>query len=466
MTAFRPLLAILLLVALPAHAATVPAPPASVVSQIVSAACGDTLALDPAQAYPVGPTIARTTDCPNSAPLTIAANGATLDSWTFKAPRGLIIDRAHLVNHFNGVGYTTALAFTGGMGADGTPAWDCRGVKVTRARVEGPYLAETGKPYNGGEGLGVSFLHCADVEISGAYLTGFKVGGLFGQSKDIRFLGNECAMMSADCLNVGAGWGVRVEGNYCHFLHVTAVQHPDCYQLYPRSYFSTVKGAAGYCVPMPPTSDVVIRNNRAMVYSQAVFLGSHEYPDPCHPNADGTLPLLRDGGFRNVLIADNLLITGGGNAIGIGYTEGLTLKRNRVETLPSAFSYFNGGSLANINASNAGTPLARCGNVVLDGAGKRGSADPICPEDVPVLPPDTRDLQIATLGARTAQLGADLIAAQAAAAQALQDRDASAAAAAQAQADAAAARTAAEAAAARFLALLTGLTDLVAAQPH
>jgi hypothetical protein len=484
----------------PAAAATLPATPANVAALLVSAACGDTITLDPTQAYPVGLTVTRTTDCADPNRLLIQANGATLDSWVFKSPKGITLDRAHLVNHYNGVGYTAALSFTGGMGPDGAPAWDCRGVTVTRARAEGPYLAEVGKPYNAGDGQGVSFLRCGNVEISGSYLTGFKVGGLFGMSSDVRFLDNECAMIRADCLNVGTGWGVLVKGNYCHFLKVTATEHPDCFQFYSRSYFPNS------CTPMPPTSDVKVIHNRAVVYAQAIFFGSHEYPDICYGGsvplkapmsaalAATTAPLLRDGGFRVVDIEDNLLITGGGNAIGIGYTEGLTLKHNRVETLPSAFSYFNGGSLANINATNAGPGIVRCGNTVAAGAGKRGSADPDCLEDAPALPPDTRDaqiagltaqvtklaadltvaqasaaqaaglsVQIATLTSRVDQLGTDAAAAQAAAAHAASERDAANAAAAQAAAEAAAAQAKADATAARFAALLTGLQDLATA---
>lgn len=342
------------LAALPAHAAKVAPPlavqatPANVAATLTAAPCGAVVALDPTAAYPANLTIVRPVDC-SAAPLVIAAGGATIDTWAFPRVRGLKITGAKAVNHFNGVGYTAALTFTGSPNPDGSPAWDCGAISIVGGSVTGPFKAIPGQPFVPGDGLGVSFMRCSDVAVSLVKFTGLNHALTFGVSRRVSATGNDFTFMRSDGIDGGLVWGATISRNTFSATLITGAEHPDGAQFWSALTYPNSK------TPAPYTTDILVSGNLCLGQMQCIGFTDHA-----------------TGGFGKVTIENNVVANGGGGAILVGAARDLTLTNNDVRTTAGA-TY-----LANINAATRNTVTRRCGNVVADGGGKKGSTDAPC----------------------------------------------------------------------------------------
>ncbi|WP_293904503.1 right-handed parallel beta-helix repeat-containing protein [Phenylobacterium sp.] len=330
------------------------ATPATFDSTWTAAGCGSTLTLA-AEEY--GPRVLTPKACADN-PITLEAKGATLINWTARGVSGLTIEGGTWKNRNNGPRWTSAVAFEGSRNADGTPGTDCRRIAIHNAKVVGPFNDAPGQPYQPGDGYGVNFLRCQDLVVKDSVFTGFSNALLFGLSSRVTVDNIECGFMRSDCMDLGQVWGAKISRVYCHTTLITGKEHPDCIQVWSRYFYP------GSTTPAPPSSDLEIRNNRVDGKMQGVFLGNH-----VRTYVDGQVH--DDGGFARVLIEDNQITMSGGNAIGVSGATDITVRNNRVASLPDA------PFMANINlAKNTG--VVRCGNIVESGGGKRGSKDPGC----------------------------------------------------------------------------------------
>jgi hypothetical protein len=341
-----------------ALAAVVPATPATLQAAWTSARPGDTLDLGTGV---YGPAVLKArTFAP---PLKIKADAATVTEWRFVGVSGIDWTGGTIKN-LGGAG--KALSIEGGTKPDSTNAGDCWGWRVTGAKVVGPFTATPGQPFVPGQGYGIMVSRCRGVEVSRNSLSGFKVGLLFGQSYDITADANGFSLMAADGINLGQVWGARITNTDCYAMMLLGDNHPDCVQGYSRPFWPNSR------TPAPPTSDLVITGTRAAGEMQGVFLGNH-VRDYAADKYGPAIPGVDDGGFDRVLIADNDIAMGGGNAIAIGGGRGVVVRNNRIQTLPGA------PYLANLNADPVKNPgIVRCGNVVADGGGKRGFSEAAC----------------------------------------------------------------------------------------
>jgi hypothetical protein len=143
---------------------------------------------------------------------------------------------------------------------------------------------------------------------------------------------------------VAQGWRGRIEGNVCDAFRPLNGEHPDCVQLWSRP-------------DAAPTSDIVIRGNRAYGPTQG-FSGFNHVRNG-----------VDDGGFDR--------ITDRGQYRRRGLPAGdLADERPRLGGAQQSRGHLPD---APFRASiNTGPGVARCGNTVAPGAGKAGVTEAPC----------------------------------------------------------------------------------------
>lgn len=339
----------------PAHSATVPVTPPSIVAAYTQASCGDTLVATvgaySGQTFPK----AGTRDCGNNPIIfDLRAQGLTVTGWKFNSPKGVTLlgnrngPTYYAPGPVNGA-YGTALAFAGTTNADGTPKWDCAGVSVSYGHFLGPEVRTGGSPYVPAQGYAISGTNCNGISVDSIVEEAFAHGLVFGISEYITVTNSTGKYNSSDFLDLGGVWHGTISGNVCFGNRITGAQHPDCIQawsalVYPHSTTS-----------MPPTSDITVSNNRCMGDEQCVFFGDHNV-----------------GGFDRITISGNDGWMSGGQAISAGNARSSTGTDNHAHTLPgSAF-------VATVNFSSS-PGLTHCNNTYDAGAGKPGWNDGNCP---------------------------------------------------------------------------------------
>jgi len=152
--------------------------------------------------------------------------------------------------------------------------------------------------------------------------------------------------MRADGMDIALSREGVIEGNHCWGTVIRTDEHPDCIQMWSRP------NAA-------PTSDMLIRKNRAEGDTQGISLFNH-----VRNGVD-------DGGFDRIVIEDNDVQVSASQAIAIYDGRASIVRNNHVRTLPRA------RYRASINLRGE---VERCGNTVEGGAGKPGVFDVRCPK--------------------------------------------------------------------------------------
>lgn len=337
----------------PARAAVVPVATGAFAAAFAAAACGDTLQLAPG----THPRLSVNTKiCPATNMIRVTGPAsAVIDTWRFTNVRGLEVSGVTLKSSLNGV----ALQFdVSNAMAGGQPNFRCGDIRVRNVAGIGAYSAAVGQPFVLGGGKGVSFMFCEDVGVYDSAFRGHANAVLFGQSRRVEMIGNQCEFGSSDCADFGLVWGALIERNTVRSTIVFDGAHPDGFQFFSRAFYPNT------LIPAPPTSDIVVRDNFVVADAQGVFFGNHRrvYPDGLEHD---------DGGFDRVVIEGNVVAMGGGNAILAGDARGVTVRRNWVRTTPGA------PFVATIKLLRS-TVVLRCGNRV-EGYGRRpAEIDPRC----------------------------------------------------------------------------------------
>jgi hypothetical protein len=180
------------LLALPAHAATLPATPVDIAAVLASAKPGDTIVLAPGE---YGRTGLR--DKTFSPALVIQAKGAVLNGWGFSN--------------------VTGLAITGGTAKPICPALPCyaKGIEVFgggNILIDG--MAFVG-PAIGTDAYGLNFRQTKNVGVSRSTFSGFKVGLVLDHTSDFTVTSNHFTLNRADGIDVAQGWRGTITGNVC-----------------------------------------------------------------------------------------------------------------------------------------------------------------------------------------------------------------------------------------------------------
>jgi hypothetical protein len=315
-------------------AATLKATPANFDAIVAKADSGDVITLAPGE---YGPRELK--DRHYSPSLVIDARGATIVGWTLKAVSGISF-KGGLYRLAPGRVHprTGALVYGHTLRFD-----DARDVEISEATFEGPGDPSISPPVFG-EGGGLAFLDGEDLKLSSSHFKGFKSAVALGNVDGFELVGNTFTGMRSDGIQVGSSRHGLIEGNDCSGTHVRSDEHPDCVQLWSRP-------------PAPPTSDIVIRKNRVRGDTQGIGMFNH-----VRAGVD-------DGGFDRITIEDNDIEVSYGQGIGLMAARDSIVRNNKIRSAPHA----------KYRASlNVDARVARCGNVVAPGAGKKGVTEKAC----------------------------------------------------------------------------------------
>jgi nitrous oxidase accessory protein NosD len=321
--------------AAPAEGAVRKADPATIKEVLDRARAGDVIVLAPGD-YPAVSFSRRTFD----KPVVIEAGTATLNGFSASHLEGLEIRGGvfHLppavVKPSNGrLNYGFGLRFD-----------SVKNIRLTNLSVSGPGAAPgvIDGPY--GEGSGVLFNGGEDVEVSNSRFVGLKNGIAMANVKGFRFADNKFAGLRSDGMSIGTSWNGVIEGNDCRDTRIRDLEHPDCIQLWSRA-------------TSPPTSDIVIRKNRAEGRTQGILMSNKM--------RNG----VNDGGFDRIVIEDNDLYVGFPNAIALVEARDSVVRNNRISTYPDA-QY---ASRLNLKGD-----IKQCGNVIGAGPSQKKSAEQPC----------------------------------------------------------------------------------------
>ncbi|MBX3482554.1 right-handed parallel beta-helix repeat-containing protein [Phenylobacterium sp.] len=196
-----------------------------------------------------------------------------------------------------------------------------------------------------GEGTGILINGGCDVAIRGNRLAGYKNGISAASINGYVIEGNGLSWMRSDGLRAGLSRNGRIVGNMVQGTMTVGDEHPDCIQLWSR--------------PGQIARDVLIEGNTCVNEdSQGIGLFNHV--------RDG----VDDGGYDNITIRNNLLIVGRPNGLTVTGGRNTVLENNVVRTWP--------GAKWQAKITITGGSVARCGNSVGVGAGRKASADPAC----------------------------------------------------------------------------------------
>ena len=217
-------------------------------------------------------------------------------------------------------------------------------VKVSGATFVGPGTGEAVAEPRYGEGYGLVVDEGGEVEVSDSAFRGLKAGVILRRIEGFRVVGNRFQEMRSDGVQVAESRKGLIEANTCRGTRIRDKEHPDCIQLWSRP-------------PSPPTSDIVIRRNRADGHTQGIGMFNH-----VREGVD-------DGGYDRIVIEDNDIAISLPQGIALSAGRDSIVRNNRVRTLSDA------RHRAGINVSSE---VLRCGNFIAAGAGKPGVKEKPC----------------------------------------------------------------------------------------
>ena len=200
---------------------------------------------------------------------------------------------------------------------------------------------------------GLSMGNSRDVAVEGGDFRNYTRNGVIViKSRDVVVRRNNFTGMGSDGMQVAQAQRVLIEANHCEAFRRTEKAHPDCIQMWSRPN-------------LPPTSDVVIRDNTMSGIMQGISMFNHV--------RDG----VDDGGFDRVsVIGNDVKISLYYHGIAAYNCRECLIRDNRVETIPTT------GSRARAWIRPAGEgSVTMCGNKIpsfptSDGQQKCKASDP------------------------------------------------------------------------------------------
>ncbi|MBL4808065.1 MAG: right-handed parallel beta-helix repeat-containing protein [Rhodobacteraceae bacterium] len=163
-----------------------------------------------------------------------------------------------------------------------------------------------------GFGLGVRF--SSSIRIQENEVSGFFRGFVITESQDVLVLGNDIHSIRMDGMNFAQVAHVLIENNHIHDFARSAAStdHPDMIQFWTSR-------------TREPSRDIVIRSNVFNsgdgLYTQTIFMRNEEVD---------TGRAGREMFYRDITIADNVIINAHLHGISIGQTDGLIIRNNTV----------------------------------------------------------------------------------------------------------------------------------------
>ncbi len=175
-------------------------------------------------------------------------------------------------------------------------------------------LATAGKPEDIGlpTAIGLQIRSSADITVDGNRIARFYRGLMVVQSDRVAITENEVVGCRSDGMDFAADQGLTITGNRIHaFRKETGTyDHPDMIQFWTRGTHR-------------PTTDVVIRGNFLLAeghgFTQSIFIRNEEVDEG------------RAGAgmyYRNLTIADNVIVNAHIHGITVGEADGLTIRNN------------------------------------------------------------------------------------------------------------------------------------------
>lgn len=310
------------------------ATPATLSAALAKAGDGDTIVLEPG-VY-TGVMISNRTF---QTPLILEARGATLEGLRAKNVSGLTIKGGEFR-----VPPPATKASTGQQMYGGATRFDnVSRLTITDGVFTGPGAppSSTSGPF--GEGYGVFVVTGSDITVTGGQFQGLKGGVIMNRVDGFKVTGNRIVGSRADGIALGESRNGLIENNQCLGFRIRDKEHPDCIQLWSRP-------------TSPPTSDVVIRGNRAEGNMQGIGMFNH-----ARNGVD-------DGGYDRIVIENNDMLVGYPHGIALMNARDSVVRNNRVRTFPGA----------KWRASMSIGKAARCGNVIEAGAGRGMEKDKVC----------------------------------------------------------------------------------------
>lgn len=304
----RHLFALLLgLLALPALAQTV-STPAELVAALAQARGGEQISLAPGDYGRLELTQYQRFAVSFPAPVTLRsadpAQPARFTGMALSTAGNLVLE---------GLDFTAA--YRPGDSLEATPfrVIDSHAIIFRNDRFTGA-LATVGKPEDIGlpTAIGLQIRSSADVTVQGTRLQRFYRGLMVVQSDRVAVTGNEVVGCRSDGMDFAADQGLTITGNRIHaFRKETGTyDHPDMIQFWTRGTHR-------------PSTDVVIRGNYLLAegrgFTQSIFIRNEEV-DEGRAGAEMY--------YRNLTIADNVIVNAHIHGITVGEADGLTIRNN------------------------------------------------------------------------------------------------------------------------------------------
>lgn len=267
-------LALALLCASPAAAATIPATSATLAAALKAAQPGDTVVMTGAFDHVL---ISGKTWSPS---VTFDATAATFANFKLQASAGVILKG----------GAFKATAWDGAVYCIGSQNFSISGIRSDGA---GLYT-------------GVVFRNCSGVSLTGSVISGPNVGVQVIDSQNVTISGNELLDASADDVTITSSQTVGVTLNLCAGSSPVNGVHPDCVQIWSNT------GDA-------QSADIKVTGNQAYGNSQGFddFGGDHR-------------------GAVRLDIEDNTVDGSYPQGVAVSYSPGAAVKNNHVRTLPAS----------------------------------------------------------------------------------------------------------------------------------
>jgi hypothetical protein len=193
-----------------------------------------------------------------------------------------------------------------------------------------------------------------NIKVLDCDLRGHKSGVNFGGVEGFEVTANSFRHMRNDCCSLyGVSKGLVSYNRFLDTRPANADEHPDMVQFAAIREVPATEGRPA--IPGIPVLDVVIKRNYGRALdSQGIVMFNHEGM----------------AGSKRITIEDNDITIGYYHGIAWNGCEGLILRRNRVATFPGSSRF------ATINVSGNTFAEPRYGNVVEDGAGRKGYSEP------------------------------------------------------------------------------------------
>jgi parallel beta-helix repeat protein len=193
-------------------------------------------------------------------------------------------------------------------------------IDATEAQVRGVRINDvSGLTWHGGEfdggdveRSGINVNTSDHIVIDGVRFSNYLRNGIgLGTVSDGRVTNNSFSNSSSDGINIAMSRRIIVDSNRCVDFRPSPGAHPDCIQLWSRP-------------EQPPTSDIVIRNNKAIGDMQGFTAFNHVRKG------------IDDGGFDRITIEHNFARITAYHGVTVMNCRDCIIRHNRVETLPNA----------------------------------------------------------------------------------------------------------------------------------